>query len=157
MKKLISSLILIGAMGALGAQSLSPEVVANAGETYAAGNLVVEWTLGEVMTESYDGTLILTQGFHQPELQVTSIKDPAAAFGFVKVYPNPTAGSISIEREQAGDLHMNLLDMQGRLIMQEHASTSLTSLDMSSLPTGIYVLRLSDGKQGVRSIRIEKR
>lgn len=156
MKYIISTFILLGMAGALRAQSLSPEVVATAGETYSSGTVIVDWTLGEIMTESYDGTLVLTQGFHQPELKITSIKTPLADLGPVKVYPNPSTGRISIEREKSGELQVLLLDMSGRVILQQQTAAVLTELELSHLATGIYILRLSDGKQASRTIRIEK-
>ncbi|MEO1448722.1 MAG: T9SS type A sorting domain-containing protein [Bacteroidota bacterium] len=158
MRYIISILLLTGAIQVLNAQNVSvaPEVVATAGESYTSSTVNVDWTLGEVMTESFDGTIVLTQGFHQPEIKITSIKDPAAGFGLVKVYPNPSAGSISIEREKNGDLQLTLWDINGRLLMQQGTASALHTLDLSSLPTGMYILRLSDGKQGARSIRIQK-
>lgn len=73
MKKLICYLSLVLAAGALGAQNVTPEVVASAGETFANEWLSLEWTLGEVMTETYSGSAVLTQGFHQPELEVAAL------------------------------------------------------------------------------------
>ena len=49
------------------AQSVSPEVVASAGDYFEGTNASISWTLGEIATETYsNGTIILTQGFQQP-------------------------------------------------------------------------------------------
>ena len=49
------------------AQSVSPEVVASAGDYYENANVSLSWTLGEIATETYStGNIILTQGFQQP-------------------------------------------------------------------------------------------
>jgi len=49
------------------AQSVSPEVVATAGDYYEGTNVSLSWTLGELATETYtNGNVILTQGFQQP-------------------------------------------------------------------------------------------
>ena len=100
--------------------------------------------------------LIVTQGFHQPTVRSTRIKDFGDRFGEIKVFPNPTSGGLTIEKEKAGDLQLALWDMKGSIIIQESMSASIHSLDLSHLPQGIYVLRMSDGKTNARSIRIEK-
>ncbi len=67
MKKLITILTVMVISIALTAQSVSPEVVASAGDYYENGNVSLSWTLGEISTETYsNGGVILTQGFQQP-------------------------------------------------------------------------------------------
>lgn len=156
MKTLISCLTVVLTACTLSAQSLSPTVVATAGETYTSPTVNVEWTLGELMIESYAGTLVLTQGFHQPTVQITSLKDLAASLGTIKVYPNPTTSSLSIESEKHGNLQVALWDMNGRLLLQKRLSATISQLELSHLPQGIYVLRMTDGQRATRSIRIEK-
>jgi hypothetical protein len=157
MKYLISLLLLAGTAPLVRAQHLTPEVLTTAGESYAASNLYLDWTLGELMTETYAGTIVLTQGFHQPGLdQTTSIRPPAVRLGSIKVYPNPTSGSLTIDREGSGAWQAAVLDLQGRLLMQQRLPTATSQLDLSHLPAGMYLLRLSDGGQGMRSVRIEK-
>ncbi|MEM1358204.1 MAG: T9SS type A sorting domain-containing protein [Bacteroidota bacterium] len=73
MKRLIYNLALVLSTCALSAQSLTPEVVASAGETFSNGSLTLEWTLGEIMTETYTGDIILTQGFHQPDVELAAL------------------------------------------------------------------------------------
>jgi hypothetical protein len=51
----------------LNAQSLEKYVVSSAGDLYTTNNLIIEWTIGEVMIESYSvGQLEIFQGLHQP-------------------------------------------------------------------------------------------
>ncbi|MBK9273948.1 MAG: hypothetical protein IPM49_05325 [Flavobacteriales bacterium] len=60
---------LLAAPLATGAQSLAPRVVATAGASVVAGPVQVAWTVGEpAVTIGQAGTMILTQGFHQPGL-----------------------------------------------------------------------------------------
>ncbi|MEO0470247.1 MAG: T9SS type A sorting domain-containing protein [Bacteroidota bacterium] len=158
MKKLIGIIALFLASASLHAQNLNvtPEVVASAGETFSNSSLYLEWTLGELMTETYAGTITLTQGFHQPELQATSVEELASSLGTITVYPNPTTGRITIEREKAGQLNLMLLDVSGRVVLQKGFSVLVSDLDLSQLSQGIYILRMSDGERSARSIRIQK-
>jgi hypothetical protein len=67
MKKTFKILLMVLLPGLLAAQSLSPVVIASAGNYYQGSNASLSWTLGEVATETYtSGNVILTQGFQQP-------------------------------------------------------------------------------------------
>lgn len=57
-----SFLILLFVQG----QTISPEVIASAGDYFENGNGSLSWTLGELATETYsNGNITLTQGFQQ--------------------------------------------------------------------------------------------
>ena len=156
MRKLINCLYLGLAANALNAQNLGPAVVATAGETFSTNSLYVEWTVGELMIESFSGSLTLTQGFHQSDLQVTSIGDRGKELGEVKVYPNPTQGSLIIQRENGGELSVAVLDLRGGLLFQRNLPSSQSQLDLSHLPSGIYLVRVSSGNRAIQSFRVQK-
>lgn len=155
--KILMSLMFLGSIHTSLAQSLTPEVLTTAGETYTNSNIKLSWTLGEGMTESYTGaTVILTQGFQQPALTATSIKTPQNQFGEIKVYPNPTSQSLFIERERGQRLDVQLMDMKGSLIMSESLHTLRGKLDVSSISRGVYLLKMTDGKNFTKTVRVEK-
>lgn len=158
MRKIVSSLLLVLLVSSVGAQNLNltPEVVSSAGETFTNGTIYLDWTLGEIMTETFAGTIILTQGFHQPTITTTSINDPGSLLGTIKVYPNPTAGTLTVERDRSGTLSFVVLDIKGSRVLEKSVSTAYSELDLSNLPSGVYVLRMSDGAQAAQSIRIQK-
>lgn len=141
----------------LQAQSLTPEVLTTAGETFTGTNVSLDWTLGEIMTETFSGTIVLTQGFQQSSLKVTSIEKASTSFGNIKVYPNPTVGSIYVEREKGQQLEVRLMDMKGSLVMKKNIQALIGELDLSHIANGVYLLRMSDGKKLIQTIRIEKK
>jgi hypothetical protein len=48
-------------------QTLSPRVIATAGNSFQNANIRLDWTLGELCTHTYmTGNTIITEGFHQP-------------------------------------------------------------------------------------------
>ncbi|MCI4666792.1 MAG: T9SS type A sorting domain-containing protein [Bacteroidia bacterium] len=155
-----TALLLIAVWGTItvSAQSLTPEVLTSAGETFKGTNVSLDWTMGEIMTESFAGTtLVLTQGFQQPSLTSTSIEELASSFGTIKVYPNPTSNRLFIERERGQNLQVMLLDMKGSMVLQKTIQPLMGELNLSSYANGIYVLRMTDGKKFAQTIRIEKR
>lgn len=56
-----------------------------------------------------------------------------------RLYPNPTTGIITIELSQAAD--MQIFDMMGRLLISKHLPAGFSTLDLNTLPQGIYLFR----------------
>ncbi|MBK8968907.1 MAG: T9SS type A sorting domain-containing protein [Lewinellaceae bacterium] len=142
------------------AQSLSPEVVASSGEHYATGTAQMSWTLGEAVIETYATSgAVLTQGFHQTQLMVVAVNNPAAAFR-VSVFPNPTAGMVSIEAPETVELtSLSLSDAGGRVVTlrQTLPQQAQHSLDLSGFPAGTYYLRLrAKDQNAVQTFKIIK-
>jgi hypothetical protein len=133
------------------AQSISPEVIASAGEHFDNGTTQLSWTLGEVVIDTYDnGSNILTQGFHQTELTVTSIEETLSDVR-MNLYPNPTSEFLNIELgNNEKDINLQLYDMSGKLIHKDviTANTNKFVLPMQSVATGKYLVQMQseDGK-----------
>lgn len=133
------------------AQSISPEVIASAGEHFDNGTVQLSWTLGEVMIDTYDnGTNILTQGFHQTELTVTAIEREVVDID-MSIYPNPTSEFLNIDfGRNDKDINLQLYDMGGKLIHKDVINAYQTKyvLPMQSVATGKYLIQMQseDGK-----------
>lgn len=133
------------------AQSITPEVIASAGEHYDNGSVQLSWTLGEVMIDTYDnGNNIVTQGFHQTQLTVTSIERELVDIE-MNVYPNPTSEFLNIELGRNDkDIDLQLYDMSGKLIHKDviNAYDTKYVLPMQSVATGKYLVQMQseDGK-----------
>ena len=70
-----------------------------------------------------------------------AVNDPTAAFQ-VSVFPNPTAGTVSIEAGEPGVLTaLSLFDAGGRLLALRQSLPQHT-LDLSGYPAGTYYLQL---------------
>ncbi len=137
---------------ALMAQTLSPQVVANGGGYERTTALTLEWTLGQLATESVElpGGL-LTQGFHQPSLLVVPwpARADAQSVTRIAVFPNPSVNELNVRAEGEGSERytvLQLLDMGGRLITERSGVDLLRGyrLDIAHLPAGTYHLRLSE-------------
>ncbi|MHB1277437.1 MAG: T9SS type A sorting domain-containing protein [Bacteroidia bacterium] len=63
-----------------------------------------------------------------------------SAINTLAIFPNPSSGTISIAKELSGDERLLLLDMQGRIVMNEATSNTVTLKE--ELKNGVYFLKL---------------
>jgi hypothetical protein len=75
----------------------------------------------------------------------------------LRVFPNPAAQSLFFEMPEdvQGSLALHLFDLRGRLLTSIADARFLRELDLSSLPSGNYVLRLV-GSQKVWVAKVVK-
>ena len=63
----------------------------------------------------------------------------------MKVYPNPTQGKVYVEMQGGGEIgHSNIrmFDSHGRLIHEQEGNGNAVELDLSTYPTGHYIIYL---------------
>jgi hypothetical protein len=131
------------------AQSLSPQVVASAGNyvSSAAGSL--SYTIGEpVVTTVSGGSNILTQGFQQPNDIVSGLLDiEREAFGSFSLYPIPATDKLwfGYEFPEEGKVEIAMYDALGQklefTLSESYESGKIVhSFDCSNYAAGNYVL-----------------
>lgn len=62
------------------------------------------------------------------------------------VYPNPTNGFLNIKSNNNQHKTIELLDAFGKLVLSQSTEDKLTTLDISALSSGIYMLRVGTNK-----------
>ena len=105
----------------------------NKTKTYYSINNGVNWS-----TSNFDGSVMIRPVFStsvDAELQVPTISEDEI---LVSIYPNPTSNVVSINVTGVNYEGADLYSTDGRLIIATEEST----LDMSTLPNGIYFIRL---------------
>ncbi len=160
MKDVFSIIFLVIFAGSLAtAQTIRNDVTASGGDYAASGNIVMEYTIGEPATETLNGTnLIMTQGFHQPLLVVTSV-DEYDHFSDVNVFPNPTSDKLCIDIPSQNDnaFDYSLYNNNGKLIGSESLTSGKNAITLKSYAPGMYVLKIQNNKSGqVSSYKISK-
>lgn len=137
-------------------QQISPSIIAAAGEVSAIGNISLEWTLGEVATESIKSDQALyTQGYHQPELIVEKIKSITenANTEKISIFPNPASSVINIQLgfTLKTALSVTLLDMRGRLLLKKEIPSNNKSLQLNVSPfaKGTYLLKINNSNASI--------
>ncbi len=146
MKKIIFTLLPFAAAVIASAQSISPQVIASAGTHYVGSNAQLSWTIGEpVITTVSNGSNIITQGFHQTLLNVTSVEEQSVAGINVNVFPNPVSEVLNINiTNNLKDLQMELFDMNGKLLQARKigAAEGNIQLNMVDYARANYLLRI---------------
>ena len=97
-----------------------------------------------------------------PEVAVKSIEAvvealPAKPELMFKVYPNPNTGMFSLELLEPGasaSIMVEIYNLMGeRLLQNEMLSTGTYRVDISTLPAGVYIIRIiADGKAEMQKI-----
>ena len=138
-------------------QVTTPSVVSSSGDSYSNGGVLMDYTLGEIVIETYtNSNTILTQGFHQGDLKVTTsvvnldIK--------TKIYPNPTTNFLIIELEKNVNAELLVYDINGKIVIKDKLNEEQKKqLDFSFLTQGNYFLHINIAdKQSVYQINKSK-
>ena len=61
------------------------------------------------------------------------------------VFPNPATDLLHVQVNTLGQGQLVLTDLNGRDILQRNVQTKRTVLDLSNVPAGAYMLRLTQG------------
>ncbi len=150
MKKLIIILIFSTLTFALKAQLNTQSLLSTAGDYFEAETITLSWSLGEIATETLNGSNItLTQGFQQTGLAVVGINKPIPSANIsISVYPNPTTGIVNLKiinfaanTKQTPNRYL-VFDIQGKLLINEPILNSKTIIDLQLYSGSVYCLKL---------------
>ena len=148
------------------AQQLSPVVLASNGGSGHAGDVRLEWTLGELAIEHQTGHVrSFTEGFHQPirlieQVDMTSADQkrhqvdhqPAG----VSLSPNPVSTELLIRFDPtvSGLLTCYILDANGNQHLQKILDTEAgeVQLDLADLGPGLFFIQLISADDGTNSL-----
>lgn len=160
MKNILLLIILIAAANIAKTQSVSMYLIGTAGDSYKNSTYQLDWSLGEILTETYTGTQYsLTQGLHQGNYTITSIIDiPQSNFTII-VYPNPASNYlvIDIKNGKPEDIIYSFTDINGRLIQSGHLKSQQKELNIQQYSPGIYFINIQQNNQLINSFRIVKK
>ena len=121
-------------------------VVATAGgfDSNVSGSL--SWTIGETfITESTNGTYVLSEGFQQPNIKDTIISASIKSLSstFVKVYPNPFINKFNIKLSVLSFKQTYVLvDLLGNIVNEGDITHLESQLIFQSLSPNAYLLKI---------------
>lgn len=129
-------------------QSITPTVIASAGDHFSSATAQISWTLGETVIETVgSASAILTQGFHQSDLNANSVEEQSQQFSW-NAFPNPTTGMVNLSSTQTYSLlECQLFTIDGKQIYSTGYNTASSfQIDMNSYPSGIYLLEIRNNE-----------
>lgn len=122
-------------------QAQVQNVVASSGGTMIQASISVDFTLGEVVADfSEAGGLVISQGFHQPELKTTGAIETAGLP--VALFPNPTRSGVQVEWG-TGVAQLEVYDVAGQQVCSLSRPGPSTYVNLDVLSAGHYLMRVS--------------
>jgi hypothetical protein len=158
-KKTITSVafLLLG-LGGLQAQE-SP--TAAGGEATGTGG-TASYSVGQVVYTTATGTNgSVAQGVQQPyEIsEVLSSPDFSELVKDLKIFPNPTTDVLTLSMSNATNLALDyqIVDMNGKVILTQKSIGNETNITVSSFPSAIYFLKITNQNKEVKTFKIIKK
>lgn len=144
----------------LNAQLLYPDVFATLGGHIENSLVQLTWTAGEPLYETVSSNSgILTQGFNQTVFATTDIPlEPNINSIEVFVFPNPFQSVLNIKFQTPiiEPVWIQLFDLYGRCLIKVKVGSSLGQIHTSHLPSGLYILRITNTKQTLKIFKVVK-
>ncbi len=158
--KLIFTLLLVCTFFVGSAQTNLHELVSSSGGSFSGNNVLMDWSLGEIVTETVStDNNVLTQGFHQDVYEISEIFRVPNELFEVSVFPNPTSNTVFIkisEKNNSAD-NYTISDFSGRCIAAGVLNSDMQSIDFSTFTKGIYILNIYREGIKVHSFKIIKK
>ena len=147
----------------LHAQTIERQVIGSAGGYSTATGIQVSSSTGEaVIATGTSGSIVLTQGFEQPDsVGTNAVQNISINNATLKVYPNPTQGSVilDITVTQPATYTITVYDAVGRALTTEQpisvTARETKRLDFSSYAAGNYIVAVRSGNE-MKSIKVVK-
>ncbi|TXE16013.1 T9SS type A sorting domain-containing protein [Psychroserpens burtonensis] len=134
-------------------------IPASGGESTGSGGSS-SYSVGQLVYTTNTGGGSVSQGVQQSvELFTLSNPDLTTVNLTAVTYPNPTTDYIVLAITDAtlSDLSYALYDLQGRAVTKGLTTQSNTQIDMQSLATGTYVLKVNQNNQELKTFKIIKK
>ena len=146
--------VLLLSVALYGASYFAQDAISTGGDSFSNASGRIDFTVGEPIIETINlASNQLTQGFHQPEIQITELSGDNLGSEML-IYPNPTSGSVSIQMNQVPEgLWFLLYDAAGKLVKSNEVIQRETTINMNDCSSGVYVLKFSNK---TTSFRIQK-
>ena len=133
----------------------------NASGGNASGNAgKVSYSIGQPFYSSTAGALgKINEGVQLPYDIYDVTEVPSTMAISMSVFPNPTHEylTLSVEDDDFEAMEMYIYDISGKEIMQQRISSSETAINMKSLPSATYFVRITKGKNEVKTFKVVKR
>jgi len=156
-KILILFCVLMTSIGAFAQSAIS----ASGGESSGSEG-TASYTIGQTFYSANVGTnRQISEGVQQSYeiYDVTDVQQAISDVISLSAFPNPTSDylTLRIESDNIEDFDCVMYDISGKEILQKQITSSETSLDMNSLPSATYFVRVTKQNRQVKTFKIVKK
>lgn len=156
MKKIILIAIVI-----LGTQSIySQETIPTSGGDATGSGGSSSYSVGQLVYTTNTGGGTVSQGVQQSiELYTLSNPDLTTVNLTAVTYPNPTTDYIVLKISDSSleKLSYQLIDINGKTITNGNITDAVTQIAMQRLVMGIYILKITQNNQELKTFKIAKK
>ena len=140
------------------AQTSHQVLSATGGDATGTGGSVA-YSVGQIVYTTSTGTTgSVAQGVEQAyEIYSVGIKETALNIS-LSVFPNPTSDFLTLKVQDYNNetLSFDLLDEQGKLVLNEQITTQDTQVAMSTLARGSYFINIVQKNKKIQTFKIIK-
>jgi hypothetical protein len=136
------------------------QTLSASGGTFENSNGAISFTIGESIALTFiKGDNTLTQGFHQTKVFISLLSEAKDLDFLISVFPNPAADGLilKIGLENISGLKYLLFDINGKLLTQKELEYFETRVPISQLADGLYIIKVLDGINEIKSFKIIKK
>lgn len=106
------------------------------------------WLRYETGDELIDIEALLTNDPLLNTVSVNEISSPPAVQAFL--YPNPASNKLSVYLSKKSEYKACILSITGQTILQAETFSDNTTIDVNSIPPGLYIVEVTDFKTNLR-------
>ena len=145
--KTISTILMICIALVSQAQSIDPNVIANAGGTNSNASNSINFTIGETFVGTISNSSSIDQGFWSGigSSNTLSTEEIIVDTTTLTVYPNPVSTFFTIRISDVDRYTISLFNNNGQKVVSQKVTAAPLGnrIDISSLAQGVYMLSLS--------------
>jgi hypothetical protein len=143
--KYIPILIFVLTITVVHGKQTYPELITSSGADYINQNIQLSWSIGEIISETYDQSgKQLTQGFQQTDKATqTGLEKHPNLENQILAYPNPAKGKIYLRTDQSlYKYQYRIFDALGKLVYSGEIITTDNTIDIIHIPSGMYFMKI---------------
>ncbi len=133
---------------------------ASNGGVYLSSNNGGHWTTTG-MAQTYVASLLVSGSYifaglgergvwKRPLSEISGIEETNNNASNISVYPNPAADRVFINISERKDLVMQIYNVVGECVLQRELNNGENEITISSLPKGIYVIKISGADYAIQ-------
>ncbi len=150
--KLMCLILLVSVTGFTFGQS----TLLSSGGTVATSEGSLSYSLGQLNNQTSSiSEWSIVEGVQQPfeVSQPLGNEDEKLAIG-ISMYPNPANDIVVVTTENFQNLELTVLDINGKVLLEKKLTDKTTPVDMSAFSDKIYLIKINNDFQSIRTFKL---